>query len=369
MRISIIVFLAAFFLVWVWPGQACPDLGKTGPSPGMVLAAPGAGIVGDVNADGHRNIFDLLGLLAHIGGGLFYMQTADLDSNSKVDVSDLVVLLKLLSPWHEQKEELEFAMIMDYHQIIGSRLFMVNNARDCGHNFKPLPRKRRLRLYSNKPVEDFFLVFGDDTLTSPEDSLGFFYDPDTLEALDSLEPEIITNIHWRLRLRAADGSTVDSSGTTECIIWFCCTVDGSYPFIGREIDFPLVLEGTPQCFTVFLQGVIPKDTLRIDLNPEQVDIMVYPGIDSLVAAIHSSLAAHTNKDGRPGMESYITFGRAVDVHSGLKTTRLALDGWGWNCYMVFPLDGNEELTDKLGFPGWLHREGCFVDLGYDIQKQ
>jgi len=368
MRISVAIIMSICFQVWAGPGQANPEPHQLGPSPGAVPAAPGENPAGDVNGDGLCNIFDLLGLLQHLSEGLSYSQPADLDGDSRVDILDLAVLLKLLSPWLRQKEELEFAMVMGYHQIIGSKIFMVDGAEDCGYNFKPIPFKRRLLFYSNKPIEDFFLVFGEDTLSSPGDSLGYFYNPDTLTTLDSLEPKIITNIPWHLRLRAADGSTVDSSGVTECEIWFCVVVDGSYPFIGREIDFPLVLKGSPQCFTVFLQGFVQKDTLRIDLNPESADAVVYPDIDSLVAAIRTSIATHKNKDGKPGLESYIEFGPAVEVHSRRKTNRLALGGWGWNCYMVYPLDGNELLTDKLGFPGWLPREGCFVDLGYDILK-
>jgi len=359
--------LASFFLVWAGPCQANPDLGKTGPSPGAVLAAPGTGIVGDVNADGHRNILDLLRLLKHISGWLSYTQTADLDKNSAVNVYDLIILLKLLVPWHEQKEKFEFAMVLG-HEILGSRIsfFYVVDWQDCKDNPIPMPRKCTLRLYSNKPVEEFLLVFGEDTLTSPDDSLGYFYDPDTLQAKDRVKP-LVFRIPWHLRLRVVDGSIIDSSGTTECEILFCQTIDDLLPFIGREIDFPLVIEGTPQRFTVFPKEYIFEDTLIIDLNPKESDIVIYPDIDSLVAALRPSLVEYIiNKDGIPGGLGDIYFWPAKEVGSGRKTNRLALGAWNGAAYIVFPLDGNEELTDKLGFPGWLNREAVFVDLQYDI---
>ena len=336
------------------------------------LSASGSSIGGDINGDGRRNIFDLLSLLTVISGESSYSPAADLDGNAKADIFDLLVMLKLLSRSIVQEDKLEFVLALGTHQIIGSRLLIVDNAEDCESIPKPVPVKRRLRFYSNKPIEEFFFVFGGDTLHSPEEKIGFMYDPDTLGLADSIliDPfkaiKIVTRIPWHLRLRAADGTKIDSSGTTECQILFCIIIDGLFTLLSREIDFPLVLEGAPQSFTVFMQGPVPRDTIRIDLNPENSGIVIYPDIDSLVTAINACIKNHKSKDGKPGIESWIDFGPAVDLNSGRKTSRLALEYP--DCFIIYPLDGNEELTDKLGFPAWLPRDGCFIDLGYGLMK-
>jgi len=355
MRISIIVILTGFFLIWAELGKANPDLGQGGPSPGAVLAAPGAGIVGDVNGDGQRNILDLLRLLKHFSEGLSYLESADLDKNSEVDVYDLIILLNLLAPWHERQEKFEFAIIFQGWgcQLLGDKCMMtIWTDQGCQWGSMVIPQKRAYWIYSNKQVVQTSFVFGDDTLTTLEGQIGPDFEPVPLDtAYIGHDSEININVPWRVHLEAADGSTVDSVGSTEFELLVCVIIDGSVPIIGREIEFPLVLDGPLQRFLI----IYPEDSMIVDINPEQADCVIFPDIDSLVTAIRT---------GSQESISYIDLGQAVEIKSGKKTNRLLFELQSWGGIGVGSLDGNEELMDKLGFPSWLPREDGYYDLGY-----
>ena len=131
--------------------------------------------------------------------------------------------------------------------------------------------------------------------------------------------------------------------------------------VSQPIEFPLVLEGAAQAFQVG-----PYHTKYIvDLNRDNRDSVVFACMDSLAAAIMDDLAAHDplwrhNQMGGAGnIQLFVS--PAYNTLTGKTTDRLVFWYRSSLSYpWVYPVNENEVLLEKIGFPLWLTEQGGVV---------
>ena len=328
----------------------------------------GAGNIGDVNRDGKLNIFDLLVILNYLQRSTPPAE-ADVDGSGSVDISDLVSILNLLTATsYPVSRELEFLVTIDLCDLFDSRVYSWTI--DDSGLVRP-----SFQVHSNKNLHQVLFVLGKDTLTATEGTIPPICDVDTCVIDTTFTCFFDGGIHpWYIKVTDTDGNWRDTSGTTKFLVYGPCDIDWGDTRIGRKIDFPLILYGPLQRFKIKLFDFRDTYILNIDLNRSRADSVVFTEIDSLANSIMEDLAQHdsvwhtlTIYDN----PSRLFVSGAVDRWTAKKVDRLFFKGWyGWLQPEIYPLDDNEELMEKLGFPSWFRNiEYYFSDnylLDYDI---
>ena len=90
----------------------------------------------------------------------------------------------------------------------------------------------------------------------------------------------VDSIPWSLELEDLEGNIISDSGLVKVNIDFDVIVDGGPNFFGKEIQFPVVLNGPDQRFTYKSENIV------VDLNPEKRPNVIYHDIVSLCNAIN-----------------------------------------------------------------------------------
>ena len=140
----------------------------------------------------------------------------------------------------------------------------------------------------------------------------------------------------------------------------------SPPRLSFEMEFPLVLQGYSQQFKIYTEepGIFKRDTVQFNLNPSSADSVIFPDIDSLVNKLENIRKEDLEQKGGQGFGEFFSFDKAFYFPVSGYVNRLILRNESPMPIVLEPLDGNEELLDKLGFPKWYHEIPYILDWNY-----
>jgi len=310
--------------------------------PRAVLSGFGPG-PGDINGDGHINIFDLLAVLSQVSGAAEPAPGADLDGSGVVDTPDIKALLQIIAGYPPPASGFQFIAAIDVQALCQSEVFLMDFMNRTGEITYPYA------VYANREIKEVLFVFNGDTLTGITGDTPPLFNRDTVVLTHpvhgGVDPLSCGIFPWYIRVTDNHGNWRDTTGSAEFKVWFFQgTWDPSYPMVGLPLEFPLTLQGKLQRFKGYYRGA-PTDTAFFDLNREQADSVVFPDIDSLAYAVRRSKSVR-------GLSGLIV-SPAYDRIIGEKVNRLYMTT-GAMAIMPYisPLDENEALLAKLGFPDW-----------------
>ena len=338
----------------------------------LVANAQTSRLLGDMDGDGAYTVFDLLGMLGHLYQAIPYIDYADIDTDSDNDITDLLLLLKIIVDENPEPKPFEYALIMEnirVHDYASVSLVQWSSESSAQNNLD-------YRIYSNHELTEIELNFNGDTFDIESGTLPALYDKDTiniyLDTIKYYEPfendssfyvdmkvYSIDSIPWSIKLVNMEGETLEDFGYINHRFMFNVIADPSWPAIGNDIDFPLVLRGKDQIYSFHTEYDVDSIAV-VDLNPQKLQTVVYPDVECLCLAINAN-SRHSN----PSRYERINAMPVIDFFTGLRVNRLAM------VFLNFggvpppnPVNGNERLLDKLGFPKWRREMVFYYDYRY-----
>ena len=326
----------------------------------LVANAQTSRLLGDMDGDGAYTVFDLLGMLGHLYQSAPYLDYADIDTDGDNDITDLLLLLKILANQTPPEEPFNYALIIDNYRVDEyAELLDVQNSSSEYPQYN-----MRYHIYSNRAINEFeFVIDGNSITESLAGKIPLLYAKDTLGFVaDSNYYDIriasLDSIKWTIHLNDSTGNSISDFGYLNISIAFDVCVDGGYPSVGNEISFPLILDGEQQKFSFYHPHYYSDSSTVVDLNPTASPKVFYPDIDSLCIAINRNTIFGN------GYEKYYAT-PVYDSLSGKRTNRLAfvIFNIGW-APPPNPLGGNNNLAEKLGFPEWIREIGSYYDYRY-----
>jgi len=341
--ISLIIIL--LFLINVAASLLSEDTSEIDRNIEFTITPFHAGNLGDINGDCRRDTADIPFLIRYIIERPENNYEADLDQNGRLNIFDLLALLRWLALTPER--ELEFILVIEHIRVDEHTRFCLDVYTDT-----PEPQVYNYRIFANKNIEEAIFIFGADTIMGIQGNLPVIFDRDTLPSVDQIE---IGKYPWHVRVKDTEGNLKEVSGNVEICLLIDCLCDPVYPRVGNPIDFPLVLTGTDQKFAVKLSPWDP-DKFTIDLNRSGSSMVVFTDIKNLASEIMQDLSEH-NPEWQEAMNNqWVTLkvSPALDHLTDKTTDRLV---FSWPEFGAMPViesvNGNEELLIQLGFPFWL----------------
>ncbi|MFH1069555.1 MAG: dockerin type I repeat-containing protein [Candidatus Glassbacteria bacterium] len=320
---------------------------------------------GDINQDSSCDIYDLLVMLKQITNAVPQTASADLDDNGRVNVFDLLELLRELAFQQELRNAPLAALVtLDEYLLCEPMLYLDRSFDDNGEV------RCYYAIYANRKIQRVEFALAGDTLTevSGKTPLLMAADPDTFdlninkfsEAFVYTEP-----MSWLLSVWDSAGNCFTDSGRTSIAVMKIALTDvGGSPNIGLPIEFPLKLTGRNQKFGIvhpyaFNMGEI-NYMFIIDLNKEGRESVVFSDMGQLTEAIMKDVLANEflwNYGGMFDEKAGFFVSSAVSRATGDRTNRLLIFtdmSFHRGGYVELkPVAGNERILSALGFPKWI----------------
>ena len=316
------------------------------------LLAQDSRLPGDLNGDSRMDVLDLLTLLTAMQPGATVAADTDLDRSGATDMDDVLILLCLLRDETSQENIFEYALVINSIRVLeNSNVWSVQSSgTDEPQNLL------RYTISASRELDNFSLTFNGTVISdSLQGHLPKTFSKDTLvvKLWDYVSQKrfdfdfFVDKVPWLLELEDMEGNIIKGSGFVKVNIDFDVIVDGGPNFFGKEIQFPVVLNGPDQRFTYSSQNII------VDLNPEKQSNVIFHDIVSLCGAIN-----------RNSSNLYQSVAPAYNYaeKKQVNIIEIHIRDWGWPSPPE-PLDGNTVLLDKIGFPEWIRKLPPH-DMGY-----
>ncbi len=341
---------------------------------------------GDINLDGSLDIMDLLSILGKITGQLPQEPSDDLNGDGKVNIFDLLALLREMAALRDSGEqEFEAIVTIQGHLLCEPKVYIHGRNWDFRDEWSEGIRRTNYGIQANREIEKVEFILAGDTLyeISGTTPVLLVINPDTQLTVTGdyyrdyyVESELKD---WLLRVWDHEGNCFTDSGQTRFSIIKKVIFDvGGSPNTGCQIQFPLVLHGPWQRFGLVHSIIDASKTdslLKIDLNREGADSVVFGNIDQLSEAIMEEIVINLPIWGEGVFRLYPSYGpfasSAVSIHTELKTNRLLFKfdyPYNGGYISLTPLDGNEKLMAALGFLRWVREAGA-INNNYKLDPE
>lgn len=322
---------------------------------------------GDINSDRKLDVQDLLALLKRLINPAL-QSNSDVNRDGKTDIFDLLALLRLYSSVTApppSDDDLSAIVKMSRSKLHSGSLGMSVYGKIVNDSTRAF--KVNFSIYANKEISSIRLDFNGNLFSEISDSVTIIIPESHYEANEHIYRS--DSIAWRLSVVAKDGGRFTQEGKTSFRFPGPNVVlDRLYPFCGDEIEFPLVLKGPWQRFASFQWDNLGDHAVEIDLNPTGSDSVLFADIDTLAASIMWEIIKNdTSGSYKYGNFVHVTAAQRRDG-SG-KTNRLIFDAhWMGGYPRLRSLDGNRLLLHKLGLKEWLLSiEAPFLDTEFQTQ--
>lgn len=316
---------------------------------------------GDINADSSLTWRDLHSLVRCLAGKDSAGAHTDLDRSGRTDFRDLMSLMRMMHSLSEVRPVTpEFVVVLG-GSVSGGGHVLDSPRVDPGKRFdEDGGASVNYRFISDRPLQNVQLYIEPYLF---ETSSGVIQDlyrtTDTLEISSGGTSPLK---RWRAWVKDSTGCVAEHSGQTKFffygrgVLW-----DYIYFLLGLPIDFPLILHGPWQRFSIAPLGPGAKeswepDSYVVDLNPAGADSLVFANPDNLARAIMACLVARYPTPSGKNRVAYVCPAMPDDFSS--RTNRLIIDRISslMGGALIEPLDGNTRLLQQLGFPAWLRPE-------------
>ena len=306
----------------------------------------------DLNGDSRMDVLDLLTLLTAMQPGSTVAAETDLDQSGATDMDDVLIMLCLLRDETSQENIFEYALVINSIRVLeNSNVWSVQSS--------GTDEPQNLLWYTisaSRELDNFSLAFNGIVISdSLQGHLPKTFSKDTLivKLWNYVSQKrfdfdfSVDSIPWSLELEDLEGNIISDSGLVKVNIDFDVIVDGGPNFFGKEIQFPVVLNGPDQRFTYKSENIV------VDLNPEKRPNVIFHDIVSLCGAIN-----------RNSSNLYQSVAPAYNYAESKQVNiiEIHIRDWGWPSPPE-PLDGNTVLLDKIGFPEWIRKLPPH-DMGY-----